>query len=80
MRWFVSVLLVFLFSATTFPQTDNGCGLKFTGKARKLVKMRLASKNSRLHCAPTQAQGSRSSSSEQHLENSPCEQLAKLPG
>lgn len=45
MRRFVSVLLVFLFSATTFPQTDNGCGLKFTGKARKLVKMRLANRN-----------------------------------
>ena len=45
MRRFVSVLLVFLFSATTFPNTDNGCGLKFTGQARKLVKMRLAYRN-----------------------------------
>jgi hypothetical protein len=41
MRQFVSVLLVFLFSATTFPQTDNGCGLKFTGKARKLVDLHI---------------------------------------
>src|SRR4051794_4291358 len=32
MRRFVSILLVLLFSSTTFPQTDNGCGLKFTGK------------------------------------------------
>ena len=45
MRRFVSLLLLFLFSATTFPQNDNGCGLKFTGKARKLVKMRAPNRN-----------------------------------
>ena len=45
MRRFVSILLVFLFSPTTFPQTDNGCGLKFAGKARKLVKMRSPNRN-----------------------------------
>ena len=47
MRWFILLLLLALlcFSATTFSQTDNGCGLKFTGKARKLVKMRPPNRN-----------------------------------
>ena len=47
MRRFLSLLLVFLFSATTIPQTHNGCNLKFTGKARKLVKMRAPNRNYR---------------------------------
>ena len=44
---FASLLLVFVFSATTFPQTNNGCGLKFGGKksARKAVKMRSPTQN-----------------------------------
>src|ERR1041384_5375123 len=47
MRRFISLLFLTLFclSATSFPQTDNGCKLKFTGKARKLVKMRSPNRN-----------------------------------
>jgi hypothetical protein len=42
MRRFPPLLLAFLLLTSSFvAQTDdNGCKLKFTGKARKLVKMR----------------------------------------
>lgn len=46
MRRLPLILLVFVFLTPSFiAQTDNGCKLKFTGKARKPVKMRSPNKN-----------------------------------
>lgn len=47
MRRLLSLLLLAILSlpSTSFSQTDNGCKLKFTGKARKLVKMRSPNRN-----------------------------------
>jgi len=47
MRRLLSLLLLAILSlsSTSFSQTDNGCKFKFTGKARKLVKMRSPNKN-----------------------------------
>lgn len=47
MRRLLSLLLLVLvsLSTTSFSQTDNDCKLKFTGKARKLVKMRSPNRN-----------------------------------
>jgi hypothetical protein len=39
---FISFVLL---ASTNFAQTNNGCSLKFTGKARKLVKMRSPGRN-----------------------------------
>ena len=35
MRRVISLLLLLVFSVTTFSQNDNGCGLKFTRQGAK---------------------------------------------